>query len=125
MIKLEEAYKNEAVVEDSSYSVFISYVEIYNNYTYDLLEETQEEAIKPKRRHRCGRCTVAPALLMGRSEWTTNPPPSWIWVQFKQPVIKNSMQVSAPSEKALSKCDRYVSTHQEVVSDGEIQTKII
>ncbi|XP_029290689.1 kinesin-like protein KIF23 [Cottoperca gobio] len=48
MIKLEEAYKTDAVDEDSSYSVFVSYIEIYNNYIYDLLEENQEEAIKPK-----------------------------------------------------------------------------
>jgi hypothetical protein len=26
--------------EDSVYSVFVSYVEIYNNYIYDLLEPT-------------------------------------------------------------------------------------
>lgn len=25
---------------DNSYAVFVSYVEIYNNYVYDLLEET-------------------------------------------------------------------------------------
>lgn len=42
-----------------------------------------------------------------------------------QPVIPNAIHVSAPSEKALSKCDRYVLTHQEVASDGEIQTKLI
>lgn len=42
-----------------------------------------------------------------------------------QPVIPNAIQVSAPSEKALSKCDRYVLTHQEVASDGEIKTKLI
>lgn len=48
MIKLEEAYKTDDVDEDSSYSVFVSYIEIYNNYIYDLLEETQEDAIKPK-----------------------------------------------------------------------------
>ncbi|XP_056273656.1 kinesin-like protein KIF23 isoform X1 [Pseudoliparis swirei] len=48
MIKSEEAYKTEGVDEDSSYSVFISYIEIYNNYIYDLLEENQEDAIKPK-----------------------------------------------------------------------------
>lgn len=33
--------------------------------------------------------------------------------------------MSAPNEKALSKCDRYVLTHQEVASDGEVQTKLI
>ncbi|XP_054475406.1 kinesin-like protein KIF23 isoform X2 [Anoplopoma fimbria] len=48
MIKSEEAYKTDAVDEDSSYSVFVSYIEIYNNYIYDLLEENQEDAIKPK-----------------------------------------------------------------------------
>ncbi|XP_039665790.1 kinesin-like protein KIF23 isoform X3 [Perca fluviatilis] len=48
MVKSEEAYKTEGVDEDSSYSVFVSYIEIYNNYIYDLLEENQEDAIKPK-----------------------------------------------------------------------------
>ncbi|KAK5867310.1 hypothetical protein PBY51_011814 [Eleginops maclovinus] len=48
MIKSEEAYKADAVDEDSSYTVFVSYIEIYNNYIYDLLEENQEDAIKPK-----------------------------------------------------------------------------
>lgn len=48
MIKLEEASKADDVDEDSSYSVFVSYIEIYNNYIYDLLEENQDDAIKPK-----------------------------------------------------------------------------
>nr|XP_020474984.1 kinesin-like protein KIF23 isoform X2 [Monopterus albus] len=48
MIKPEEVNKTDCVDEDSSYSVFVSYIEIYNNYIYDLLEETQEDAIKPK-----------------------------------------------------------------------------
>ncbi|KAG7245405.1 hypothetical protein INR49_010856 [Caranx melampygus] len=48
MIRPEEAYKADGVDEDSSYSIFVSYIEIYNNYIYDLLEETQEDAIKPK-----------------------------------------------------------------------------
>ncbi|KAE8296240.1 Kinesin-like protein KIF23 Kinesin-like protein 5 Mitotic kinesin-like protein 1 [Larimichthys crocea] len=48
MIKPEEAYKADGVDEDTSYSIFVSYIEIYNNYIYDLLEETQEDAIKPK-----------------------------------------------------------------------------
>jgi kinesin family member 23 len=33
------------VDEDNSYSVFVSYVEIYNNYIYDLLEELQYDPI--------------------------------------------------------------------------------
>ncbi|XP_051917834.1 kinesin-like protein KIF23 isoform X2 [Hippocampus zosterae] len=48
MIKLAEACKADDVDEDSSYSVFVSYIEIYNNYIYDLLEENQEDAIRPK-----------------------------------------------------------------------------
>uniref|UniRef100_A0A7N8XXW4 Kinesin-like protein n=1 Tax=Mastacembelus armatus TaxID=205130 RepID=A0A7N8XXW4_9TELE len=48
MIMQEEAFKAEGVDEDCSYSIFVSYIEIYNNYIYDLLEETQEDAIKPK-----------------------------------------------------------------------------
>ncbi|XP_068579361.1 kinesin-like protein KIF23 isoform X4 [Cebidichthys violaceus] len=48
MIKSEEACKTDGVDEDSSYSIFVSYIEIYNNYIYDLLEENQEDAIKPK-----------------------------------------------------------------------------
>ncbi|XP_061531946.1 kinesin-like protein KIF23 isoform X1 [Phycodurus eques] len=48
MIKLAEACKADNVDEDSSYGVFVSYIEIYNNYIYDLLEENQEEATRPK-----------------------------------------------------------------------------
>jgi len=33
------------VDEDYNYSVFVSYVEIYNNYIYDLLEELQYDPI--------------------------------------------------------------------------------
>ncbi|CAI9595861.1 unnamed protein product, partial [Staurois parvus] len=36
------------VDEDSVYSVFVSYIEIYNNYIYDLLEEVPIDPIKPK-----------------------------------------------------------------------------
>lgn len=33
------------VDEDNSYGVFVSYVEIYNNYIYDLLEELPYDPI--------------------------------------------------------------------------------
>uniref|UniRef100_A0A3B1JX69 Kinesin-like protein n=2 Tax=Astyanax mexicanus TaxID=7994 RepID=A0A3B1JX69_ASTMX len=48
MISPEDACKCEGVDEDSSYSVFVSYIEIYNNYIYDLLEEAPFDPIKPK-----------------------------------------------------------------------------
>ena len=38
----------EVVDNDSSYAVFVSYIEIYNNYIYDLLEEVPIDPIKPK-----------------------------------------------------------------------------
>uniref|UniRef100_A0AAR2ISQ0 Kinesin-like protein n=1 Tax=Pygocentrus nattereri TaxID=42514 RepID=A0AAR2ISQ0_PYGNA len=48
MISPEDSCKAEGVDEDSSYSVFVSYIEIYNNYIYDLLEEAPFDPIKPK-----------------------------------------------------------------------------
>uniref|UniRef100_A0A6Q2WRN0 Kinesin-like protein n=1 Tax=Esox lucius TaxID=8010 RepID=A0A6Q2WRN0_ESOLU len=48
MITPAEACRVDEVDEDSSYSVFVSYIEIYNNYIYDLLEEVPFDPIKPK-----------------------------------------------------------------------------
>nr|KAF6485087.1 kinesin family member 23 [Rousettus aegyptiacus] len=48
MINLQEFCKAEDVDEDSVYGVFVSYIEIYNNYIYDLLEEVPFDPIKPK-----------------------------------------------------------------------------
>uniref|UniRef100_A0A6Q2YNX9 Kinesin-like protein n=1 Tax=Esox lucius TaxID=8010 RepID=A0A6Q2YNX9_ESOLU len=48
MISPEEACKCEGVDEDSCYSVFVSYIEIYNNYIYDLLEEVPCDPIRAK-----------------------------------------------------------------------------
>ncbi len=49
LLRIPEPRKVEkGVDEDSLYSVFVSYVEIYNNYVYDLLEEQPANLIKPK-----------------------------------------------------------------------------
>ncbi|NXT74546.1 KIF23 protein, partial [Zapornia atra] len=48
MIHVQDHCRVEEVDEDNVYSVFVSYTEIYNNYIYDLLEETPFDAIKPK-----------------------------------------------------------------------------
>ncbi|XP_015728916.1 kinesin-like protein KIF23 isoform X7 [Coturnix japonica] len=48
MINVQDHCKAEEVDEDNVYSVFVSYIEIYNNYIYDLLEETPFDLIKPK-----------------------------------------------------------------------------
>lgn len=53
------------------------------------------------------------------------PPSSMDLGTVLQPVIPNAIQVVRPDEKVLSKCERYVLTHQEVTSDGEIETKLI
>ncbi|KAG7262659.1 hypothetical protein CRUP_012538 [Coryphaenoides rupestris] len=62
----------------------------------------------------------------GMEKWVDHKPASSVDLgTMLQPSIPNSIKVSVPSEKALSKCDKYVLTHQEVASDGEIQTKLI
>ncbi|XP_067827424.1 kinesin-like protein KIF23 isoform X2 [Heptranchias perlo] len=48
MITVPEHCKADGVDEDSVYSLFVSYIEIYNNYLYDLLEELPPDPIKPK-----------------------------------------------------------------------------
>ena len=35
----------KGVEEDNNFAVFVSYVQIYNNYIYDLLEELQYDPI--------------------------------------------------------------------------------
>ncbi|XP_067440137.1 kinesin-like protein KIF23 isoform X3 [Thunnus thynnus] len=48
MISPEEACKSENVDDDCCYSVFVSYIEVYNNYIYDLLEDAPFDPIRPK-----------------------------------------------------------------------------
>ena len=40
-----DSAKVEEVDEDNSYAVFVSYIEIYNNFVYDLLEELPYDPI--------------------------------------------------------------------------------
>uniref|UniRef100_A0A8D2PPH5 Kinesin-like protein n=1 Tax=Zosterops lateralis melanops TaxID=1220523 RepID=A0A8D2PPH5_ZOSLA len=48
MIDVQDQARAEEVDEDNVYGVFVSYIEIYNNYIYDLLEEAPFDSIKPK-----------------------------------------------------------------------------
>ncbi|XP_047218331.1 kinesin-like protein KIF23 isoform X2 [Girardinichthys multiradiatus] len=48
MINPDEACKSESVDEDCCYSIFVSYIEIYNNYIYDLLEDALFDPIRAK-----------------------------------------------------------------------------
>ncbi|XP_076127663.1 kinesin-like protein KIF23 isoform X2 [Alosa pseudoharengus] len=62
----------------------------------------------------------------GNERWVDHKPVTNVELDtVMQPNLPNSIKVSTPSEKALSKADKYVLTHQEVASDGEIQTKLI
>uniref|UniRef100_A0A3P8PWR4 Kinesin-like protein n=1 Tax=Astatotilapia calliptera TaxID=8154 RepID=A0A3P8PWR4_ASTCA len=92
------------------------------SFHVDLIERRYRvselaKGIRPRHRRSCSA---------GGEKWVDHKPSSSMDLgTVLQPVIPNAIQVSAPSEKALSKCDRYVLTHQEVASDGEIQTKLI
>ncbi|XP_076011373.1 kinesin-like protein KIF23 isoform X7 [Genypterus blacodes] len=62
----------------------------------------------------------------GGEKWVDHKPASNLELDtVMQPIIPNAVTVSAPSEKALSKCHKYVLRHQELASDGEIETKLI
>ncbi|XP_076588410.1 kinesin-like protein KIF23 [Chaetodon auriga] len=88
-------------------------------FDLDLIERSYRTATPVHPLHRRSRSA-------GGEKWVDHKPSSSMDLgTVLQPVIPNAIQVSAPSEKALSKCDRYVLTHQEVASDGEIQTKLI
>ncbi|XP_034390989.1 kinesin-like protein KIF23 isoform X2 [Cyclopterus lumpus] len=90
-----------------------------NSFDLDLIERSYLTATPVRPLHRRSRSA-------GGEKWVDHKPSSSLDLgTVLQPVIPNSIQVSAPSEKALSKCDRYVLTHQEIASDGEIQTKLI
>ncbi|NWV98253.1 KIF23 protein, partial [Machaerirhynchus nigripectus] len=58
--------------------------------------------------------------------WVDHRPPGHVPTEtLLQPRVPRAITVGAPSEKALARCDRYLLTHQELASDGEIQTKLI
>ncbi|XP_026175788.1 kinesin-like protein KIF23 isoform X7 [Mastacembelus armatus] len=62
----------------------------------------------------------------GGEKWVDHKPSSNLDVDtVMQPIIPNAIKVSTPNEKALSKCHKYVLRHQELASDGEIETKLI
>uniref|UniRef100_A0A7N6C2T2 Kinesin-like protein n=1 Tax=Anabas testudineus TaxID=64144 RepID=A0A7N6C2T2_ANATE len=62
----------------------------------------------------------------GGEKWVDHKPSSNLDLEtVMQPIIPNAITVSTPNEKALSKCHKYVLRHQELASDGEIETKLI
>uniref|UniRef100_A0A8C3AUH5 Kinesin-like protein n=1 Tax=Cyclopterus lumpus TaxID=8103 RepID=A0A8C3AUH5_CYCLU len=62
----------------------------------------------------------------GGEKWVDHKPSSNLDLDtVMQPILPNAIKVSTPNEKALSKCQKYVLRHQELASDGEIETKLI
>ncbi|XP_015256840.1 PREDICTED: kinesin-like protein KIF23 isoform X3 [Cyprinodon variegatus] len=62
----------------------------------------------------------------GGEKWVDHKPPTNLDLDtVLQPILPNAIKVSTPNEKALSKCHKYVLRHQELASDGEIETKLI
>ncbi|XP_068580479.1 kinesin-like protein KIF23 isoform X1 [Cebidichthys violaceus] len=62
----------------------------------------------------------------GGDKWVDHKPRSNLDLDtVMQPILPNAIKVSTPNEKALSKCNKYVLRHQELASDGEIETKLI
>ncbi|NXU88739.1 KIF23 protein, partial [Xiphorhynchus elegans] len=58
--------------------------------------------------------------------WVDHKPPSNVPTEtVMQPHVPHAITVATASEKALAKCDKYMLTHQELASDGEIETKLI
>uniref|UniRef100_A0A8C3P1H9 Kinesin-like protein n=1 Tax=Cyanoderma ruficeps TaxID=181631 RepID=A0A8C3P1H9_9PASS len=63
----------------------------------------------------------------GGERWVDHRPASHVptGTVLQPRVPRGALTVGAPSERALARCDRYLLTHQELASDGEIQTKLI
>ncbi|XP_062998919.1 kinesin-like protein KIF23 isoform X1 [Elgaria multicarinata webbii] len=58
--------------------------------------------------------------------WVDHKPPSNVQTEtVMQPHVPHAITVAAANEKALAKCQKYMLTHQELASDGEIETKLI
>ncbi|XP_060630012.2 kinesin-like protein KIF23 isoform X3 [Anolis sagrei] len=58
--------------------------------------------------------------------WVDHKPPSHVPMDtVMKPHVPHAITVAAANEKALARCDKYMLTHQELASDGEISTKLI
>ena len=59
-------------------------------------------------------------------KWVDHKPSSTLELDtVMQPIVNNAITVTSPTEKTLSKAHKYLLTHQELASDGEIETKLI
>nr|XP_033776316.1 kinesin-like protein KIF23 isoform X2 [Geotrypetes seraphini] len=86
----------------------------------DIEEDSSSRTVPAVRiRHRRSRSA-------GAERWVDHKPPTNVETEtVMQPHVPNAIKVAVASEKALAKCDKYMLTHQQVASDGEIETKLI
>ncbi|KAJ7994659.1 hypothetical protein DPEC_G00251770 [Dallia pectoralis] len=88
-------------------------------HTYGLESRSTNPVTAIRPRHRRSHSA-------GGERWVDHKPATNLALDtIMQPIIPHAIKVSAANEKALSKCHKYVLTHQELASDGEIQTKLI
>uniref|UniRef100_A0A8V5HA75 Kinesin-like protein n=1 Tax=Melopsittacus undulatus TaxID=13146 RepID=A0A8V5HA75_MELUD len=91
----------------------------------ELPRHRDELEIEEDRCHRVIRLRHRRSRSAGE-RWVDHKPPSNVPTEtVMQPQVPHAITVAAASEKALAKCDKYMLTHQELASDGEIETKLI
>lgn len=63
--------------------------------------------------------------LQGADGWVISLPPMCKLRPSCSPMYLTSITVSAANEKEPVKCEKYILSHQELASDGKIQTKVM
>ncbi|XP_053811100.1 kinesin-like protein KIF23 isoform X2 [Vidua chalybeata] len=97
-----------------SHSLFLFPVPIPRSHSPFPFQSAPVAPLRPRRSRSAGE------------RWVDHRPPSHVPTEtLLQPRVPRAITVDAPSERALARCDRYLLTHQELASDGEIQTKLI
>lgn len=83
-----------------------------------FLSQSDQNAPPIRLRHRRSRSAG--------DRWVDHKPATNLQTEtVMQPHVPRAITVSVANEKALAKCEKYMLTHQELASDGEIETKLI
>eukprot|EP00074_Homo_sapiens_P068822 XP_011520542.1 kinesin-like protein KIF23 isoform X9 [Homo sapiens] len=97
---------------------FRNEIEIEEDHCGRLLFQPDQNAPPIRLRHRRSRSAG--------DRWVDHKPASNMQTEtVMQPHVPHAITVSVANEKALAKCEKYMLTHQELASDGEIETKLI
>nr|XP_011749768.1 kinesin-like protein KIF23 isoform X3 [Macaca nemestrina] len=97
---------------------FRNEIEIEEDHCCRFLFQPDQNAPPIRLRHRRSRSAG--------DRWVDHKPASNMQTEtVMQPHVPHAITVSVANEKALAKCEKYMLTHQELASDGEIETKLI